>query len=199
MSQTIVYPTEVVNTPGPTGAGGALPVRVTVAFLIPAIAATVWVNVQTAVGFSLNQNVFVGNANFIVSDINLTQNMVQLTFLGFFGDTNAGAQIDAGSIINSGTGNLTAASNVSVTWTINGTVQTGALNVQAGYATLAAGTVTVTGVTLTSNSVILLSRKSLAGAAGNLYTSGRNTIAGQFVINSSSATETSIIDWVIIG
>jgi hypothetical protein len=73
--------------------------------------------------------------------------------------------------------------------------------IQKGTATLSGGTVTVTGVTLTANSVIMHSRNTTGGTPGNLSApaASRNTSTGQFVIQSSSGTETSTVDWVIIG
>jgi hypothetical protein len=84
------------------------------------------------------------------------------------------------------------------------------LNAQSGAAVLAAGTVTVSGVTLTATSVIMLSRKTAggtAGAGGVMAPSGSRTVggAGSFVINAVDltgalvATDTSTLDWLVIG
>lgn len=80
---------------------------------------------------------------------------------------------------------------------------------QAGVATLAGGTVTVTGVTLTATSRILISRKTAGGTAGTggLYapSANRNTGASTFEIRSADtagalvATDTSVVDWVVLG
>jgi hypothetical protein len=74
-------------------------------------------------------------------------------------------------------------------------------NIQTGTATLVGGTATITGVTLTANSVILLTPKTPGGTAGFLSApaASRNTSTGQFVINSSSGTDTSTVDWMIVG
>ena len=77
--------------------------------------------------------------------------------------------------------------------------QVGARDVQTGTSTLVGGTVTVTGVTLTANSRITVTSKTPGGAAGFLSAplASRNTGTGQFVINSSSGTDTCTCDWTI--
>lgn len=72
---------------------------------------------------------------------------------------------------------------------------------QRGKATLAGGTATVTGVKLTANSRILLSRNTPAGTAGDLSApdANRNTSTGQFVINSANGSDTSTVDFLIVG
>jgi hypothetical protein len=72
-----------------------------------------------------------------------------------------------------------------------------------GTATLVAGTVTVSGVNITANSKIFLGRNTPSGTLGNLSTPSASRVAGQggtgsFVINSSSGTDTSTIDWEIV-
>lgn len=86
-------------------------------------------------------------------------------------------------------------------WVEQGPASEPAPKVQTGTATLVAGTKTVAGVALTANSKILLSRNTPGGAAGDLSApaASRNTATGQFVINSASATDTSTVDYVIIG
>jgi hypothetical protein len=76
--------------------------------------------------------------------------------------------------------------------------------VKSGIATLVGGTVTVSGVTLTANSVVVHSRNTPAGTTGSLSApSASRTVGlngtGSFVINSSSGTETSTVDWTIVG
>lgn len=73
--------------------------------------------------------------------------------------------------------------------------------IQRGKATLGGGTATVTGVTLTANSRIFLTRNTPAGSAGDLSApdASRNTSTGQFVINSASGSDTSTVDFEIIG
>ena len=86
-----------------------------------------------------------------------------------------------------------------------------ALNAQSGSAVLVAGTVTVSGVTLTANSVILMSRKTQGGTITS--TVGYEAPSGSrgsgngatFVINAVvaagtvAASDTSTIDWLIVG
>lgn len=72
---------------------------------------------------------------------------------------------------------------------------------QAGTATLVGGTVTVTGAELTADSVILLSRNTTGGTIGDLSaaSASRNAGASTFDIDSVSGTDTSTVDWAIIG
>jgi hypothetical protein len=72
--------------------------------------------------------------------------------------------------------------------------------VQKGVATLVAGTVTVTGVMLRATSRIMFSRNTSGGTAGHLAapSASRDTVAGSFVISSSSGTETSTVDYEIL-
>ncbi|MCL4405231.1 hypothetical protein M1295_01485 [Patescibacteria group bacterium] len=65
-----------------------------------------------------------------------------------------------------------------------------------GSATLVAGTITVNNPYVQSTSIIILSRKTIGGTAG--YLSLGAVIAGiSFVINSSSATDTSVVNYLI--
>ena len=75
---------------------------------------------------------------------------------------------------------------------------------QRGTATLVAGTVTVTGVAITSNSTIMLTRNTPGGTVGDLDARDSNRTAGdpatgQFIITSDSGTDTSTVDYLIIG
>lgn len=75
------------------------------------------------------------------------------------------------------------------------------LQVHRGRATLIGGTVTVTGVNLSSNSKIFCMAADIAGTSGKLSTPSASVdpTTGQFVINSNSGTDTSTVDWVVIG
>lgn len=65
-----------------------------------------------------------------------------------------------------------------------------------GSATLSAGTVTVSNPYVQPTSTIILSRKSIGGTAG--YLSVGTVVAGvSFIINSSSATDTSVVNYLI--
>ncbi len=65
-----------------------------------------------------------------------------------------------------------------------------------GSATLVAGTVTVSNPYVTSTSTIFLSRKTIGGTAGYLSI-GTISDGVSFVINSSSATDTSVVNYLI--
>lgn len=69
-------------------------------------------------------------------------------------------------------------------------------NARIGTATLVAGTVTVANTSVTANTRILLSRSTTGGTAGHLSTTRINNTS--FTINSSSGTDTSTIEWVLV-
>jgi hypothetical protein len=65
-----------------------------------------------------------------------------------------------------------------------------------GSATLAAGTITVSSSYVSASSKIFLTRTALgAGTPGHLYISAQS--AGSFTITSSSATDTSVVNYII--
>ncbi|MGN6530149.1 MAG: hypothetical protein ACTHK0_00165, partial [Ginsengibacter sp.] len=69
----------------------------------------------------------------------------------------------------------------------------------SGTATLSAGTVTVSSTAVTTSSKILVSVNTPGGTQGFLSVPTASIVAGSsFVINSSSATETSTVNWVIV-
>ena len=70
------------------------------------------------------------------------------------------------------------------------------LSGRAGTATLVAGTVTITNPYVGTSSIILISRFTSGGTLGNLSISG--LASGTFNIISSSATETSTVNYLII-
>lgn len=75
------------------------------------------------------------------------------------------------------------------------TIKTGA-NARLGTATLVAGTVTVANTSVSANTKIFLSRATTGGTVGHLsYTKINGT---SFTINSSSGTETSTVDWMLV-
>lgn len=70
-------------------------------------------------------------------------------------------------------------------------------NASIGTAVLVAGTVTVSTTAVTANSIIMLTCQLVGGTVGVL--SKGTVVAGtSFVINSSIATDTSTIGWIII-
>jgi 3D (Asp-Asp-Asp) domain-containing protein len=66
-----------------------------------------------------------------------------------------------------------------------------------GRETLVAGTATVSDIYVTGNTRIMLSVSTLSGTQGLLST-GTRIASTSFVINSSSALDTSVVDWVAI-
>jgi len=71
-----------------------------------------------------------------------------------------------------------------------------ATNGRIGSAVLAGGTNTVTNTSVTANTKIFMTRSTTGGTAGHLsYTVSANT---SFTINSSSGTDTSTINWLLV-
>jgi hypothetical protein len=65
-----------------------------------------------------------------------------------------------------------------------------------GSATLAGGTITVSNANVSATSKIFLTRTSVgSGTPGFLYISAQS--AGSFTINSSSATDNSVVNYII--
>ncbi len=70
-------------------------------------------------------------------------------------------------------------------------------NKRMGVATLVGGTITVSNTSVTASSRIFTSRQTAGGTLGHL--SIGTIVAGtSFVINSSSATDTSVVAWLLI-
>lgn len=69
-------------------------------------------------------------------------------------------------------------------------------NARMGVSTLVAGTVTVANTSVTANTRIFLTRSTVGGTLGHLSHTKSNGVS--FTINSSSATDTSVIQWLLI-
>lgn len=70
-------------------------------------------------------------------------------------------------------------------------------NATFGRATLSAGTVTVSTTKASTTMEVILSRRTAGGTLGHLSI-GTITAGTSFVINSSSATDTSDVSWIIV-
>jgi hypothetical protein len=70
------------------------------------------------------------------------------------------------------------------------------LQSRTGTATLSGGTVTVNNQLVGSNSIIIISRKTSGGTLGYLYISAQSN--GSFTITSSSSSDTSTVNYLII-
>lgn len=70
-------------------------------------------------------------------------------------------------------------------------------NKRMGQATLVGGTVVVSNTVVTANTRIFLSHANTSGTLGHLYVSAR-TAATSFTITSSSGTDTSTVNWLLI-
>jgi hypothetical protein len=70
------------------------------------------------------------------------------------------------------------------------------VNGRMGTATLVAGTVTVNNTSVTATTRIFISRSTTGGTVGTLSTT--QIASTSFTINSSSATDTSTVNWLLI-
>jgi hypothetical protein len=70
-------------------------------------------------------------------------------------------------------------------------------NKRMGLATLVGGTVTVSNTSVTASTRIFTSRQTAGGTLGHLSI-GTVVASTSFVINSSSATDTSVVAWLLI-
>lgn len=91
---------------------------------------------------------------------------------------------------------LTVPGDVIISTAGKGLQVKGGTNAKAGSATLVGGTVTVANTSVTANSEIFLSRSTTGGTAGTLsYT---KTAGTSFTITSSSGSDTSSVNWMIV-
>lgn len=112
----------------------------------------------------------------------------------------APGSITATTTITATLGNITATNgNLSLATAGNKiAIATGA-NASIGTATLVGGTVTVSTTAVTASSLIFVSRNTAGGTPGNLNAPTASIVAGtSFVINSSSGTDTSTVNWWIV-
>lgn len=70
-------------------------------------------------------------------------------------------------------------------------------NKRMGQSTLVGGTVTVSNTSVTASTRIFVTRHTAGGTLGHLSV-GTVTASTSFVINSSSATDTSVVNWLLI-
>ncbi len=70
-------------------------------------------------------------------------------------------------------------------------------NKRMGQAVLVGGTVTVSNTSVTASTRIFLSHANTSGTLGHLYISARNS-GVDFTITSSSGTDTSTVNWLLI-
>ncbi len=70
-------------------------------------------------------------------------------------------------------------------------------NKRMGQAVLVGGTVVVSNTTVTANTRIFLSHANTSGTLGHLYISAR-TASTSFTITSSSGTDTSTVNWLLV-
>ena len=69
-------------------------------------------------------------------------------------------------------------------------------NARMGVATLSGGTITVANTSVTTNTRVFVSRSTTGGTEGTLSTTQIN--ATSFTINSTSGTDTSTVNWLLI-
>ncbi len=109
--------------------------------------------------------------------------------------TTEGAITAAGAL--SGTGDVTVTSgDVIIDTAGNGLQVAEGSNARMGTATLVGGTVTVANTSVTADTVIFISRGTTGGTEGHLSTS--ISAGTSFDIDSSSGTDTSEVNWLLI-
>lgn len=87
---------------------------------------------------------------------------------------------------------------VSATWEQLSTT-TSALTAMGTSAAMSAGTITISTTAVTSSSIIFLTVNTVGGTVGTLSAPAASITAGtSFVINSSSNTDTSTVNWLVI-
>ncbi len=114
-----------------------------------------------------------------------------------FRDNTAGSdRLNLASTLATFTTPLSVTGNLTLSTAGNKLLVKEGSNAAMGNSTLVAGTVTVSNTLVTASSRIFLSRATTGGTVGHLsYTRVAST---SFTINSSSATDTSTIDWLIV-
>ncbi|CAL9302711.1 glycosyl hydrolase family 28-related protein [Streptomyces sp. SudanB91_2054] len=114
------------------------------------------------------------------------------------GNLNVGGYLAAASGQSSGVWNIWDASAKALNLGSAGggiAIKEGA-NARMGVATLAAGTVTVANTSVTANTRVAVFRQAAGGAVGHL--SVTKVADTSFTITSSSATDTSVVAWVLL-
>lgn len=134
-----------------------------------------------------------GGGSFTSLSVSGTSSLVGTVTTG--GQLNVGSNAVVTSNTSTATLNVSGASTLTGTTTLGGAFKLTGANV--GTATLVAGTVTVSSSLVTASSKIFLSFNTPGGTQG--FLSQGTIVAGtSFVINSSSATDTSTVNWFII-
>lgn len=93
-------------------------------------------------------------------------------------------------------GNLTTSGDLISSTAGKGLQIKGGTNARIGQATLVAGAATVSNTSVTANSRIFLTVSAAGGTQGFLSTS--KSAGASFTITSTSATDTSVVDWFIV-
>lgn len=95
-------------------------------------------------------------------------------------------------------GHITAHNEISDVLTAHDAKLNGIPVLSWGTATLVSGTVTVSDSSLTASSVVVVSRMAPSGTLGHLSVPTVNPGAS-FVISSSSASDNSVVSYVVLG
>lgn len=121
-----------------------------------------------------------------------------LTTAGSSANLTIGGSATVNGSITSTTGNITStAGDVIISTAGKGLQIKGGSNAKIGTSVLVGGTVTVSTTAITANSVVFLTVQVTGGTTGNLSI-GTVTAGTSFIINSTSAIDTSTVGWIII-
>lgn len=117
----------------------------------------------------------------------------------FTGSPSVSGSVTAGTTLTATLGDITATNGNLVLGTAGNKLRiTTGSNASIGTsAAMTAGSITISTTAVTASSIIFLTHATTAGTLGNLYV-GTITAGTSFVINSSSNTDTSTVNWLII-
>lgn len=181
------------NTIATTGdaAGILIEIPSTTAFAGSFIVSNNTISSEAATTTGTGVNIGVVSATPAANKINVFGNTID-KFTTAFQIRNSGVVKLESNSIRATTNLLIQSGNYSISQA-NNTFRGYALS---GEATLVAGTVVVNPADCSVGDTILLSRRSLSGTAGQLYPSSVGN--GTFTITSSSATDTSTVNWYVV-
>lgn len=144
---------------------------------------TLW-SIGSADGTGGSDNLHIWNQNTALQLLVLNPSKQKI-----FGVNNsANSVFTLNNTLDDGSGNVTFTGHLNLTAGTDKTV---------GQATLSAGTVTVDNTSVTASSLIFLTNAGASGTVGTLSV-GTITAGTSFVINSSSSTDTSKVNWLIV-
>ena len=158
-------------------------------FFSPGIAGTAGQASGVYLEFGTSANVIVGNMIASAPGAGVSRDAIRESSSGGGGNNN----ISHNMIVTDGAWSFAALDLSGAGSTVIGNTGTPT----AGQATLVAGTVTVSTSAITTNSVVVASAITPGGTQGALFVSAL-TAGTSFTLKSTSATDTSVVRWIIL-